>query len=342
MNIKADELRVICKNAFTKVGVPEEDAKLIANAAVFSDERGVASHGTIRLNVYRKRIEEGLINPKAEPKIVNDAGALVHLDGDNGLGQVVCYKAADIAIERARKYGTSVVSVYHTNHAAYLSAYAAKITQAGMIAYLMCNTKPFVAAIGSMEPVVGTNPMCWAIPADPFPIILDMAISPARGKIKNYAAWGKDIPEGWALGPDGQPTTNAKEALAGVLLPIAGHKGYGMGIMVEAMSAVMSGAAYGKNVTHNLDDHEHIPNSGVFIMAIDPAKLMPEEEFSRRVEDYKTMIKTAKAAPGAEILLPGELEYRSQVKAASEGLEISDAVVNELIEFGKRALKGER
>lgn len=335
MKIKAEELREICKKAFTSVGVPEEDAKLIAKAAVLSDERGVASHGTIRLNVYRKRIQEGLINPKAEPKIINNAASLVHLDGDNGLGQVICYKAADIAVERAKEFGSCVVSIYNTNHAAYLSAYAERITQAGMIAYLMCNTKPFVAAVGSMEPVVGTNPMCWAIPAEPFPIILDMAISPARGKIKNYVTWGKEIPEGWALGPDGKPTTNAKEALAGVLLPIAGHKGYGMGVMVEVMSAVMSGGAYGKNVTHNLDDHEHIPNCGVFVMAIDPSSLMPKEEFLARVTDYMSMIKTSKAAPNSEILLPGELEYRSQLKTAAEGLEIDDTILNELIEFGR-------
>lgn len=338
MNIKVNEMRDICTRVFENVGVPKEDAERIATAAVTSDERGFASHGTIRLNVYRKRILKGLINPKANVRIVNDSPTLVHLDGDNGLGQVVCYKGADIAIERAKKYGSCVVSIFNTNHAAYLTAYAMKIAEAGMIAYLMCNTKPFVAAIGSTEPVVGTNPMCWALPAKPFPIILDMAISPARGKVKNCAKFGKPIPEGWALGPDGLPTTDPNEALKGVLLPIAGHKGYGMGLMVEAMSAIMSGAIYGKNVTHNLDDYEHIPNCGVFIMAIDPSQLMPAEEFDARMEDYKRMIKESKKAPGAEILLPGELEYRNQLQNAENGLTLDDGVVAELKQFAEETL----
>ena len=189
----------------------------------------------------------------------------------------------------------------------------------------MCNTTPFVAAVGSAEPAIGTNPICWCVPGKEFPIVLDMAISPARGKIKNAAAAGMPIPEGWALDKDGNPTTDAKAALEGVLLPIAGHKGYGIGVIVEIFSSLISGGAYGNNMTHPLDDYEHTPNCGNFIMALDPSKLLDEENFLERVDDYVKMVKSCrKASPDSEILFPGELEHRSELRVQEQGLEISD------------------
>ncbi len=325
MIINPAEWREICTKLFTTVGVPEEDARTAAEAAVNADIRGVASHGTARLLVYRERLQKGLIKAVPEIRITNGSPALVHLDGDNGLGQVVADKAAQIAAERAKEYGCCCVSTYHTNHMALLSHYGLKIARQGMLAYIMCNTPPFVAAAGSAEPAIGTNPICWCIPGKEFPIVLDMAISPARGKIKNAAAAGKPIPEGWAIDKDGNPTTDAKAALEGVLLPIAGHKGYGIGVIVEIFSALLSGGAYGSNMHHPLDDYDHTPNCGNFIMALDPAKLLGQEDFLSRVDDYVRMVKSRrKASPDAEILFPGELEHRSELRVGKYGLEISD------------------
>ena len=279
MFVNPAEWHEICTKMFTTVGVPEEDAGLVADTALTADIRGVASHGSVRLPVYRERIQRGLINPTPSIRIVNDCPTLVHLDGDNGLAQVVDNKAAQIAAERANKYGVCCVATYNTNHMALLSHYGLKIAEQGLIAYIMCNTPPFVATMGAAEPVIGTNPICWCIPGKEFPIVLDMAISPARGKIKNAAAAGKPIPEGWALDKNGRPTTDAAAALEGMLLPIAGHKGYGIGVVVEVFSALLTGGKYGKNVTHPLDDYDHKPTCGKFIMALDPSKIMAEEDF---------------------------------------------------------------
>ena len=325
MFINPAEWREICAKLFTTVGVPEEDAKMIAETAVDADIRGVASHGSVRLLVYRDRIKMGLINPTPDIRIVNDCPTMVHLDGDNGMGQVVATRAAAIAGERAKEYGVCCVSTYNTNHMALLSHYGLKLTEQGLIANIMCNTPQFVATMGAAEPVIGTNPICWCIPGKEFPIVLDMAISPARGKIKNAAAAGKPIPEGWALDKNGQPTTDAKAALEGVLLPIAAHKGYGIGVVVEIFSALLSGGNYGKNITHPLDDYEHKPNCGNYIMAMDPSKILPSEEFIARVDDYVQMIKASKkSSPDAEILFPGELEHRSELRVSENGLEIPD------------------
>lgn len=327
MFVNPAEWRAICAKLFTTVGVSEKDAMTIAEAAVNADIRGVASHGTARLLVYRDRIKQGLINPTPDIHIENDCPTLVHLNGDNGLGQIVADAAADIAIERAKKYGCCCVSSYHTNHMALLSHYGLKIANAGMIAYIMCNTPPFVATAGAAEPVIGTNPICWCIPGKEFPIVLDMAISPARGKIKNAAAANKPIPEGWALDKNGQPTTDPKAALEGVLLPIAGHKGYGIGIVVEVFSALLSGGNSGKNLTHPLDDYQHVPNCGNFIMALDPSKLLAENAFIERVDDYVKMVKASKkSSPDAEILFPGELEHRAEIRVSENGLEVSEEV----------------
>ena len=327
MFINPTEWRAICAKLFTTVGVPEADAKTIAEAAVNADIRGVASHGTARLLVYRERIKQGLINPTPNIRIVNDCPTLVHLDGDNGLGQVVAAKAAEIAAARAKEYGCCAVSTYNTNHMALLSHYGLQIVEQGMIAYIMCNTPPFVAAMGSAEPAIGTNPICWCIPGKEFPIVLDMAISPARGKIKNAAAAGKPIPEGWALDKDGNPTTDAKAALDGVLLPIAGHKGYGIGVIVEVFSALLSGGAYGKNMSHPLDDYTKKPNCGNFIMALDPTKILAEADFVSRVDDYVHMVRASKkTSPDAEILFPGEIEHRNELRVQEKGLEVSEDV----------------
>lgn len=334
MFIDPEEWRGICAELFTTVGVPEKDAKVIADAAVTADIRGVASHGTARLTVYRERIRKGLINPTPDIRIINDSPTLVHLDGDNGMGQVVATAAAEIAGQRAKEYGCCCVSTYHSNHMGLLSYYSLQLLKQGLISYIMCNTPPFVAATGSIEPAIGTNPLCWAIPGKQFPIVLDMAISPARGKIKNAAAAGKPIPEGWALDQNGDPTTDANAALGGVLLPIAGHKGYGMGLVVEAFSGLMSGGAYGNHMTHPLDDYEHTPNCGNFIMALDPSKVMPESEFLDRVDAYTNMIKNCKKKdPDSEIIFPGELEHRREAQVQAQGLEVSDKVYQEFCQL---------
>lgn len=332
MKIDVKEWKDICIRLFTTVGVPEKDAVTIAETAIDADIRGVASHGTARLLVYRDRIKKNLINPNPDIKIVNDSPVLVHLDGDNGLGQVIAKRASEIVIERAREYGCCCVASYHSNHMALLSHYGLEIAKQGMIAYIMCNTPVFVGTAGAAEAVIGTNPICWCLPGKEFPIVLDMAISPARGKIKNAAADGKPIPEGWALDKNGMPTTDAKAALEGVILPIAGHKGYGIGVVVEAFSALLSGGAQGKHMTHPLDDYENVPNCGNFIMALDPSKITGDDSFADKVDAYVKDIKSSKkATPDSEIIFPGEIEYRSELRVAEEGLEIPDARYEEFI-----------
>jgi LDH2 family malate/lactate/ureidoglycolate dehydrogenase len=332
MKINISEWRACCEKLFTSVGVPEEDAKTIVDAAITADLRGVTSHGTVRLGTYRKRLEMGLIKKEPQIKIENESPAFLHIDGDNGLGQVVAQKAIDTAMERAKRYGCCAVSIHNSNHMGMLSYYSIRAAQENMISNIMCNTPPFVAAIGGAEPAIGTNPICWGIPAHDFPIIMDMAISPARGKIKNALQKGELIPEGWALDKDGNPTTDPKEAMDGVLLPSGGVKGYGIGIIVEAFTGILSGASFGKHMTHPLDDYENKPNVGDFIMVFDVEKIMPVETFKNRVKEYVDMVKSSKLMAGSSgIFMPGEIEHIRETKMREEGIDIDPKLYDEFV-----------
>lgn len=336
MKIEINKWKSLCAKIFMNIGVCENDAQIIADAAITADERGVSSHGTVRLSTYYKRIEMGLINNKPNIKIDIDLPSFLHIDGDNGLGQVVSCFAVDEGVKRAKTNGSCCVSVRNTNHMGMLSYYALRAVEKGVLVYITSNTPPFVAAVGGAEPAVGTNPLCWGVPTEKFPIILDMAISPARGKIKNAATKGEAIPEGWALDKDGKPTTDALEALEGVLLPIAGPKGYGLGIIAEVLSGIVSGGKYGSHMTHPLDDYENMPDIGNFMLFIDIEKIMPKNEFDARMNDYITMIKSGKRSAGvSEIFLPGEIEFNKVDKMGKE-IEVSDKLYEEISKLASK------
>lgn len=324
MIVQTNEWKRMCVCLMASAGVSEGDAETIADAAITADLRGVSSHGTVRLIDYYNRIKAGLINPHPDIKIVNDSETLVRLDGDNGPGQVVMNRAAQEAVRRAKRFGCCAVSVFHTNHMGMLSYYALHAVRENMAVNIMADTPPFVAAYGGAEPALGTNPICWAVPGDGFPIVMDMAISPARGKIKNAAAKGAPIPEGWAVDRDGHPTTDARQALDGVLLPFGGVKGYGIGVIVELLTGVLSGGSFGMNIPHPLDDYTASPNLGNLIAVADIGKLMPPEQFQLRTRQWIESLKNSKKAQGfEEILLPGEIEHRLEQRRRAEGLEVS-------------------
>lgn len=336
MNVSVSEYLALAEKAMATSGIGAGDAKTLAGAAVLGDMRGVASHGSVRLPRYHERLQAGLINKDPDVRADVDLPALLHIDGDNGLGQIVASKAMDMAIERAAQNGSCTVSIRNTNHMGILRFYALKATARNMIATVMCNTPPFVAAFGGAAPIIGTNPVCWALPAPEFPIVMDMAISPARGKIKNAADAGKPIPPDWAVDKDGKPTTSAKDALEGTLLPVGGVKGSGIGLIVEMMTGILSGGNFCATITHPLDDFTAAPDLGNYIHVIDVSKLMPVGVYMNRMAEYTAMVKGSKKAQGvAEIFMPGEIEDRKEKDARKNGLAVDDAVYAKLAELAK-------
>jgi len=293
--IAVDSLRNLCIKVLMKLGVPEESAFIVADSLVKADLRGVESHGVVRFPAYVERIRRGLINLKPSPKIIREGVSYALIDGDNGLGPVVAVRAMDLAIEKAKKAGCSVVAVFNTNYIGMLAYYALRAVPYRMIGMITCNTPPFVAPPGGREARIGTNPICFAIPTGKeFPIVLDMAISPPVGKIRLALKKGEKIPEGWALDSEGRPTTDPAEALKGVLLPVGSSKGFGLGLVVEVLSGVLSGANYSMRITHPLLDMEHTPNLGNFIMVVNVEGFIPFSKSIKRVDKLVNYIKSCK------------------------------------------------
>lgn len=324
-SVKTNKLRNIYLRILTKVGVPEESALLFADAILEADLRGVRSHGLFRFSAYVKRIQKGLINLKPSIRIIRDGASYALMNGDNGLGQVVGVKAMDLAIEKAEDTGCGIVSVFNTNHAGSLAYYSLRAVQHNMIGITMCNVSPCVAPTGGKDARIGTNPICFAIPTGKkFPIVLDMAITNASvGKIRVALDKGEKIPEGWALDKDGRPTTDPDAALKGVIQPIGGPKGYGLGLIVDILSGILSGANYGRKITHPFFDMNHTPNIGMFFLAINIESFAPFGAFIKRIDQFIDDIKTCPTIEAiSEILVPGEPEFRSMQKGHKKGIPI--------------------
>src|SRR5215475_13930759 len=226
--IDATHLLDFATAVYASAGMPEADARLVADTLVQADLWGHQSHGVLRLGWYLDRLRHGVMHPVTTPELVVDAGAIAVLDGHDGVGQVLTMQATHEVITRAKAHGIGAVAVRHSNHFGTCMYYTRRIAAAGCVAMLTSNGGPAMAPWGGRKKIIGTNPWSVATPAGKHPpFLMDMAnTGVARGKI--YLARNKrqPIPEGWAIDKDGAPTTDPQAAIDGIILPMAGHKGY--------------------------------------------------------------------------------------------------------------------
>lgn len=323
MKMSVNEWRDLCITYMLECGMPQSDAEAVVDAALCGDMRGVSSHGTSRLPIYRNRINVGVVNREPKPHIENDGTAFLRVNGDNGLGQIATLYALEQCAERARKFGIAGAVIHNSNHIGMLAYYAMKACEKKLVSFVTCHTVVFAAAPGGKQPIVGTNPHCWGFPCAEGPIILDMAITIARGKVKDALVAGKDIPLGWAVDKYGKDTTSAKDALEGLLLPVGGVKGYGLGVVSTLLSGVMSGAPFRDDMAHSLDNLKTPADAGAFVLLIDPEKVIGYEDYIRRTSQFHAYVKNSeKWDPEGEVFLPGEIEYRRYLASAEDGLDI--------------------
>src|SRR5438874_10273135 len=249
-----DYLRSFCTEVFIHFGISAADAQQATDVLAKSDLRGIDSHGVARLHTYFEMLELGRINPKPNIKIVREKASVATVDGDNGLGLVVGPKANAIAMEKAEQYGSGWVSVCNTNHFGIAGYYPLKALEHDLIGLAMTNSTKLVAPLWGAEPMLGTNPIAIGFPGkEEPPIVIDMATSAvALGKIEMALRKGSAIPAGWGIDNRGAVTTNPDDIVrGGALLPLGsdrehgGHKGYCLGIMVDILSGVLSGANWG-------------------------------------------------------------------------------------------------
>jgi LDH2 family malate/lactate/ureidoglycolate dehydrogenase len=333
-----ERLEKFCFGVFHNAGVPSEYARAVASSLIEADLRGVDSHGVVRILIYMERLRKNMINPLAEPKIVSESGSTVLIDGQNNFGAVVGLKALEVAMDRAKQNGSSLVGVRGSNHFGTCAFYALKAIQQELVLIVMSNASQTMPPTGGIRPFIGTNPFAVGIPAgSEVPFILDMATSVvARGKLIVAAQKDESIPLGWAVDKNGNPTTNAEEGLEGSVLPVGGAKGYGISMFIDILSGVLTNAGFGKYVNNMYENWDAPQNVGHFFIAIDINRFMPIELFKERMDQYIREIKAEPKAVGVkEILIPGEIEHRLSEERKKSGIQLSINVVKELEQIGK-------
>jgi len=335
---KAEPLSGYCVKLFEKVGVPTEDARLLMENLIEADLRGVDTHGVTRIAIYIERLQAGSVKAKPQMKILGETPISAIIDGDHGLGQVISARAMEMAMEKAKKGVFGLVGVRNSTHNGAMAYFASMAVKKDLIGIGLTNTVPLMAPTGGSQAMIGNNPLSIAAPAgSEKPVIFDMACSvAARGKIILAAKKGEKIPLGWAIDKDGVPTEDAKAALDGLILPVGGHKGYGLALMVDVLSGVLTGANFGPGVGP-LYNNPGTQGIGHLLAALNIEAFMPLSEFKARMDQMIRGIKDSKKAKGVqEIFLPGEIEMGIEAKRRREGIPLSRAVYDELCGLGQK------
>jgi (2R)-3-sulfolactate dehydrogenase (NADP+) len=296
-------------------GMDSAKAATSATAIVASDRWGIGSHGLMRLPFYLDRLKAGGINPKAELKKVTDLPSLVVFDGDDGLGHWQLQNAAHLAAERAKINGVAAVGVGRSSHCGALGIYVWPMIDAGLVGIAFSTGPAVMPPWGGNKPLLSTSPVAAGIPTNP-PTVVDLATSAvARGKIQAKAQAGAELEPGWAFTKDGAPTVDAKEALAGMLAPLGGAKGFALAVLVESLTGVLIGPTLSRNIPDMFNhDFDSAPQEiAHFVIAIDAAKLSVDGD-NNRLGDFAAEVKDAGGRlPGSNRVNPGKLNLNDQI-----------------------------
>jgi len=335
-----ERLQQFITRALTLSGLPVNDAEQVATLMAQADMQGSDGHGVIRLAPYIKRIESGGMNTKPNIQLAVDSQALGIVDGDNGMGHLVVSYAVKVAIEKAKQYGVAWVGTRNSNHAGPASLYARMPLALGMIGlYFAVGNANHMPPWGGMDMLLSTNPIAAAIPANNEPhIVLDMATTVAAyGKVKAKAKRGEMMPEGWMIDREGKPLLDPTRAEEGFLLPIGGHKGYGLALIVGLLAGTLNGAAMGKEVIDFNKDFETTTNTGQSILVINVNATGRADAFKDSVDQLEQDIRNSTRLPNCDrIWLPGEQSHMRREQSAQQGIPLPTPLLNELAQLAQR------
>lgn len=331
---KPEEMKTLLVKLLKSIGASEENAAIVSDSLVYADMRGVKSHGINMVGAYVERAQHGGLKPDADITVIRESPSSIAIDANNGFGQVGAYKAAKLAIEKAKKTAVACASVKNSNHCGALAFYTDMIAKEGMIGMMFANANPTVAPFGGMQAVIGTNPLSISLPHKNGAILVDMATSTvAKAKIYHAKTVGQKIDPSWAIDQDGYPTDDPVKAIAGVLTPMGGPKGYGLALAVEVFAGVLSGAGIMDELSSVHKSPEKGMNSGCFIVVIDPKAFLSEEDYNLRMQKVISEIKNSKPQPNKTIFLPGEIEDGVMQKAKENGIEYDEALLDSFEEL---------
>ena len=325
------KLENLIKSIFYKYGLTINHAKICAKALINAELVGAPSHGLSRLKMYCDRIKKKVINSTPKIKIKKISQSITHIDGNNSIGFVVADIGIKQAIKSAKKTGFGLVAIKNSGHYGLSGYYAEQAVKKNLIAMCFTNAPPAIAPHGSKKSLFGTNPICFGVPAKKnIPFILDTSMSIInRGKIRVAARNGKKIPKGVALDKFGKPTTDAKKALAGVQLPIAGFRGSGLAWMVDILSGVFTGGNHGGKVKDPFDDFSGQQNIGHLFFVMKPNLFVGN--YSERIKENIKRIKRLPKIKGVkEILYPGQSKQRRYKRNLYKKINIPANIVEDL------------
>ncbi len=329
-----DQIEAFMTRCFVATGMPDDDATTVANLMAEGDMLGKDSHGIFRLPGYIGRLEAGGFNATPDIKIAQERTAMALIDGDNAMGHLVVNRAADVAIEKAKQTGVAWVGLRHSNHAGAAGVYSNKALEHDMIGlYVAVGSANHLPPWGGTEAMLSTNPIAVSVPADKEDsIVLDMATTvTSYGKVKVYAQRGLEMPEGWMVGPGGNPLTDASKADTGYLLPIGGPKGYGLALIFGIMAGTLNGAHFGKSVVDMNADASSATNTGQFYLAVDIAAFMNVSEFKKQIDAVIAEMKSSPALPGFDgVRMPGAGTHAAYADRTVNGIPLPDPLLENL------------
>lgn len=329
MQVQISLIKKLSNEILTKIGVPKDEANIITDTVMYAHLRGKGTHGIGRYPIYARKVRENLMKAKTNLEVVSDSGAVMVLDANHGFGQVATFKGMEKAILKATENGVGVVGIRHSNSFGTSGYFVEMAAKENMVGIIFANSSPAIAPTGGNTSLFGTNPIGIGFPGSQNKpaIILDMATSKAaRGKIRLAAKNDEQIPLGWALDKEGNPTTDPNKALEGSMIPIGDHKGFGLSLIVDVLAGALTGAAFGGDVKR-LNHKDSLSNYGHLIIVLDISRFQSISEFTSKMEYLTNQVKSA--GDSDNVFLPGEKSYISQSK--SNGIvNISDKQVEEI------------
>jgi LDH2 family malate/lactate/ureidoglycolate dehydrogenase len=333
--VSTSAIRGLIADALLKCGVPQADAGKIAELMLEADLVGADAHGVFRLKQYCERLKLGSTNPKPNIKVNRSALATALVDGDNGMGHLVVARAAETAIELARETGVAWVGCKMSGHAGAAGVYAALPLRADMIGmYSAVANANHMPLAGGAEPLLGTNPLAIAIPAgEEPPVVLDIATSiVSYGTIKNHRLQNIPLQPDWMIDPNtGEPVLDPHKSVEALLLPMAGYKGAGLALMLGLLGGTLNGALFGRDCVDFNAQPDKVTNTGQFVVALDPSRFRPLDEFKAEVDRHSRELRDSKPLPGhPPVRLPGEARAQRRADRLANGLALAPELRTQL------------
>lgn len=316
------EARTLASELLADVGMGMAEARRSAQSIVLADAWGIPSHGLSRLPHYLRRLTAGGCNPRAVLRERVDTGPLLQFDGEDGLGHWQLWRAAELARDRCAQHGVAVAAVGRSSHCGALGVYTLPALGAGFVALAFTNGPAAMPPWGGSAPVLSTSPIAAGIPCRPRPAIVDLATSAvARGKVAAHARRGEPLEPGWAFSRDGRPTTDPAAALAGMLAPLGGPKGYALAFLVEALTGGLVGPLLSAEVRDMFTEADDAEPQGIshLVLTLDPVRLDVDGSDGTRLDELARRVTEAGGrAPGSGRPLPEELDDAAPLPVAPD------------------------